>query len=63
MDEKEREELLALKRTVRQILINLDNEIIKRSPKDSDELFNFRVRKAIYYRDIIKQIDAQLRED
>ncbi len=56
----EREDLLGLKRIIEPELARLDELLLFHKPQDSDQDFYDFVRKATYYRDMLKQIDADL---
>jgi hypothetical protein len=63
MDEQRRQDYLAMKAALTEILDRL-NDQIEFYPFDSDEKkYQDLIRKAIYYRDLIRQIDQQLNAD
>lgn len=63
MDEQRRQDYLAMKTALTKILERL-NDQIEFYPADSDEeKHQDLIRKAIYYRDLIRQIDQKLNAD
>lgn len=62
MNKEGRADLELMRKTLISMLKELDTKIIDFPPKASDELFNFTIKKAIYFRDIIKRIESQLND-
>lgn len=60
MDDLDYFTLKKLKKSIEESVRDLENDIIDYSTKANDEEFGAMVRKAIYYREIIKIIDEQL---
>lgn len=61
MDELDYFTLKELKKNIEESVRELENNILDYSIKANDEEFGAMVRKAIYYREIIKRIDEQLK--
>lgn len=61
MDELDYSTLKELKKNIEKSVRELENDIVDYSTKANDEEFGAMVRKAIYYREIIKRIDEQLK--
>ncbi|GAB2623562.1 hypothetical protein GCM10027035_18830 [Emticicia sediminis] len=61
MDELDYFTLKELKKNIEESVRELENDIVDYSTKANDEEFGAMVRKAIYYREIIKRIDEQLK--
>ena len=61
MDELDYFTLKELKKNIEESVRELENDIVDYSTKAHDEEFGAMVRKAIYYREIIKRIDEQLK--
>ncbi|MDZ7934223.1 MAG: hypothetical protein U5M51_04490 [Emticicia sp.] len=60
MDDLDYFTLKELKNSIEESVRELEKEIIDYSARANDEEFGAMVRKAIYYREIIKRIDEQL---
>ncbi len=60
MDDLDYFTLKELKSSIEESVRELEKDIIDYSTKANDEEFGAMVRKAIYYREIIKRIDEQL---
>jgi hypothetical protein len=60
MDDLDYFTLKELKNSIEESVRELEKDIIDYSTKANDEEFGAMVRKAIYYREIIKRIDEQL---
>ena len=58
--EDHQKELLDLKLLLEKILLELNDKIVSYLPEDSDEDFEFLVRKAINYRGLIQRINNEL---
>ena len=58
----ERETLLDLKRSIENLLDQLDEQIILSDPKSDDEAYDFLLKKAINYRDTLTRIVARLND-
>lgn len=56
----ERDHLLSLKRVVKPELARLEALLLFHKPHDNDQDFDDFIRKAVYYRDILKRIEADL---
>ena len=56
----ERDHLLSLKQIIEPELVRLEALLLFHKPQESDNDFNDFIRKAVYYRDILKQIEADL---
>lgn len=54
------EESLELKRLLEKYLLEIDDSILTYRPSGDDEKFNFLIKKAISYRDIIQKIKSEL---
>lgn len=54
------EESLELKRLLESYLLEINDSILDFPPFGDEEKFNFLVKKAIYYRNIIKKIKEDL---
>jgi hypothetical protein len=60
MDDLDYFTLKELKSSIEESVRELEKDILDYSTKANDEEFGAMVRKAIYYREIIKRIDEQL---
>jgi hypothetical protein len=60
MDELDYFTLKELRNSIEESIRELEKDIIDYSTKANDEEFGAMIRKAIYYREIIKRIDEQL---
>jgi hypothetical protein len=54
------EESLELKRLLEKYLLEIDDSILTYPPFGDDEKFEFLIKKAISYRDIIQKIKSEL---
>ena len=54
------EESLELKRLLEKYLLEIDDAILTYPPFDGDDKFEFLIKKAISYRNIIQQIETEL---
>lgn len=54
------EESLELKRLLEKYLLEINDAILDFPPLGDEEKFNFLIKKAIYYRDIIQKIKQDL---
>ncbi|MDZ7898131.1 MAG: hypothetical protein U5N85_08895 [Arcicella sp.] len=54
------EESLELKRLLEKYLLEIDDAILSYPPFGDDEKFEFLIKKAISYRNIIQQIKTEL---
>lgn len=54
------EESLELKRLLEKYLLEIDDSILTYPPFGDDEKFEFLIKKAIYYRNIIQKIKEEL---
>jgi hypothetical protein len=64
MKKKERDELIDLQKLLKKYLTKLEDDILKMPSNDVlDEEFNFFIKKAIYYRDVLNKIAKQLKEN
>jgi len=54
------EESLELKRLLEKYLLEINDTILDFPPLGDEEKFNFLIKKAIYYRDIIQKIKQDL---
>lgn len=61
MDEIERQDLLAMQREIERLLRKLEEKIIGYPPKAADEPFNFMLKKAVVYRELLREIQSRLR--
>lgn len=60
MDEKTM--LLDLKWHMERHLESLEDQLILSDPHDNDELYDFLNKKAVYYREKLKEIEQRLKE-
>jgi hypothetical protein len=58
--EDHQKELFDLKLLLEKMLLELNDKIVSYLPEDSDEDFEFLVRKAINYRGLIQRINNEL---
>ncbi|MEY4540219.1 MAG: hypothetical protein RLZZ306_1976 [Bacteroidota bacterium] len=58
--EEHQKELIELKLLLEKMLLELNDKIVAYLPEDSDEDFEFLVRKAINYRGLIQRINNEL---
>jgi hypothetical protein len=58
--EEHQKELVELKLLLEKMLLELNDKIVSYLPEDSDEDFEFLVRKAINYRGLIQRINNEL---
>ena len=58
--EDHQKELFDLKLLLEKMLLELNDKIVSYLPEDSDEDFEFLVRKAINYRGLIQTINNEL---
>ncbi len=58
--EDHQKELFDLKLLLEKMLLELNDKIVSYLPEDSDENFEFLVRKAINYRGLIQRINNEL---
>jgi hypothetical protein len=58
--EDHQKELFNLKLLLEKMLLELNDKIISYLPEDSDEDFEFLVKKAINYRGLIQRINNEL---
>jgi hypothetical protein len=58
--EDHQKELFDLKLLLEKMLLELNDKIVSCLPEDSDEDFEFLVRKAINYRGLIQRINNEL---
>jgi hypothetical protein len=63
MDEKERQENLALLRELERQLREIDKKLLRHPPHGDDEEFEFLRKKAINYRDMIQTLRSKLYEN
>ena len=55
------QESLALKRLLEKYLLEINDSILNYPPMGNEEKFEFLIKKAINYRDIIQKINDELR--
>ena len=60
--EKHQRELIELRLLLEKMLVELEDRIISYLPEDSDEEFNFLVKKAIHYQSLIVRINDELED-
>ncbi len=60
MNEDERQFLLGMKATLESYLLLIDDQIINYEPKDGDEKHDFLIKKAIMFRDALKDVNEKL---
>jgi hypothetical protein len=58
--EEHQKELIELKLLLEKMLLELNDKIVSYLPEDSDEDFEFLVKKAINYRGLILRINNEL---
>lgn len=63
MNKKERQELMALRVRVSQLLNETEQAILEFPPRGNDADFRFLVNKAISYRGVLHKIDEDLKEE
>jgi len=63
MNEQRRQDYLAMKAALTKILERLNDQIEFYPTHGDEEKYRDLTRKAIYYRDLIQQIDAALNAD
>jgi hypothetical protein len=54
--------LIELTTGIKKMLENLEQDLLDYSSKANDDEFGAMIRKAIYYREILKRIDEQLNQ-
>jgi hypothetical protein len=60
--DKHQLELVELRSLLEKMLVELEDKIISYLPEDSDEEFNFLVKKAIHYQSLIVRINNELED-
>jgi hypothetical protein len=63
MSEDERQFLLGMKATLESYLLLIDDQIIDYETKDTDEKHDFLIKKAIMFRDALRNVNEQLNQD
>ena len=60
--EKHERALIDLRLLLEKMLVELEDKMISYLPEDSDEEFNFLVKKAIHYQSLIVRINKELED-
>ena len=60
--EKHQRELIDLRLLLEKMLVELEDKMVSYLPEDSDEEFNFLVKKAIHYQSLIVRINGELKD-